>query len=287
MEQSGTKAVYRALDLILELGHHPTGASVSILAEHLAVPPSTVHRLLRALVERRFAVQDSATKRYALGTQIVSLANQAATGAKLAAVARPRLERLASMTRETIFLSMLDGEEIVYLDCILSTRSIQMWGAPGMRAPLHATSQGKVILAFLPEDKAQALISNIRYLPFTERTISDDRTLRRELSRIREQGFAINDEEHEDGVRSVSAPVFDSSDSPIGAVCVGMPAFRITLDDLRRRIAPAVVNTAKEISQRITGFGAEDGAYEAQRDRMKGVTELAIEDHASSRTDPK
>ena len=255
MGRSGAEAVFRTLDLISELGHYPTGASVSVLAERLGVPAPTVHRLLQALVGRRFAVQDPVSKRYALGSVIISLANRVSGSVRLVAVARPVLDDLCSATRETVFLSMFDGKNIVYLDCIISNRSIQMWGAPGMCGPVHATSQGKAILAFLPEANLERILATLELRPFTQRTITDKELLLRELRSVRERGFATSDEEHEEGVRSVAAPILDASGHSIAAVCVGVPAFRVSITELERRIAPAVLKAVGEISKLVQEYG--------------------------------
>jgi DNA-binding IclR family transcriptional regulator len=247
---AGTRSIHRVLDLITELGQHVSGASVSTLANGLGLPAPTVHRLLQVLVTTGFATKDPASKHYSLGPRLVSLAHQVDGGATLAAVARGELERLAEVTTETVFLSVLDGTEVRFLDCIASSHAVQMWSPPGSRRPLHATSQGKVILSFLSSESVDWLLSKCDLRPHTAATITDRARLLDELMRIRESGFALNDGEFEEDTRSVAAPILDSRRQAVGAVCVGVPSFRASVHKLRQDLAPLVVEAAERVSRK-------------------------------------
>jgi len=245
---TGTRAIYRVLDLITELGQHLSGASASTLAGRLDLPAPTVHRLLQVLVATGFATKEPASKHYSLGPRIVSLAHRVGGAVTLSDIARPELERLAATTTETVFLAALDGNEIVFLDCIRSSQAVQLWSPPGTRRPLHATSQGKAVLAFLPEISLEGLLSACDFASYTRHTITQRRDLSDELDRVRRDGFAVADREFDEDARSVAAPILDAEGHAIGTVCVGVPQFRASLQQLRGELAPVVVDAAERIS---------------------------------------
>jgi DNA-binding IclR family transcriptional regulator len=253
----GAQAATRVLELVIQVGAHADGARLTELASEVGLSEPTTHRLLRALVDMGFAQQDPATKRYMLGPRIPALASQMAGGEHLRVVARPVLERLQAETGETVFLAALDGDEVVIVDCIVTDATLRLGGRPGVRLPIHASSQGKAILAFRDEQDRERILSRLRFTRLTRNTIGSVADLRSDLERVREAGFAVNDQEREPGVRSVAAPICDHTGRAFGAVCVGAPATRWRMDRMIGKLAPAAVEAATEISRRAALGGPE------------------------------
>jgi DNA-binding IclR family transcriptional regulator len=247
----GPQSVHRVLAILSALGTRGPTASLSELADQVALPASTAFRLLNALVDTGFATQDPVTKRYSLGSAVTTLVSRFGNPYSLRMIARPCLEELRAKLGETVFVSILADHEIEYLDVLVSERSVRMVGVPGQLGPLHASSQGKAILANLPADRREQLIQRLELTPYTKNTIVDADQLRQELATVRQRGYSIGDQEHEDGVRAVSAPVFDLAGHPVAAVCVAAPSYRASLAKLRKVFAPEVITTAEEISRRV------------------------------------
>ena len=150
-----------------------------------------------------------------------------------------------------MFLSVREGLQLTYLDVVVSTQSVRMHGERGQQIPLHATSQGKVILAFLPPGVGERIIDQLDFPRYTESTVTSSVELHEAMYEIRREGYALNLEEREVGVRSVAAPVLDPEGNVVASVCVGGPSFRITEKDLRGRLADLVTATAEEISAEL------------------------------------
>lgn len=270
-ERLGPRAVVRALSILTALGASGASASISELAEEVGFPISTSYRLLQALVGTDYAVQDPVTKRYSLGPCALRLAEQAGDRGGLRTVARPILERLRAQASETVFLARRVGLEIEYVDVLTSDRSLRMVGEPGERGPIYATSQGKAILAFLPEEEREAIIERLTLRALTRYTITDKAALHEELAIVRVKGYATNDQQREIGTRSVGAPILNLAGYPIAATCLGAPTSRVGIPYLRKVIAPLVIEAASEISARL----AETGSHLALFSREVGDTNEA------------
>lgn len=255
-ERLGPRAVVRALTILTTLGAYGASASISDLVDVVGFPISTTYRLLQALVETEFAVQDPTTKRYSLGPNALLLGEQAGDRGGLKTVARPFLERLRAQAGETVFLSRRVGLEIEYIDVLTSDRSLRMVGEPGERGPVYATSQGKAILAFLPEEEREAILDRLTLDALTRYTITDKAALRHELALVRVEGYATNDQQREIGTRSVGAPILNLAGYPIAATCVGAPTSRSRSPYLRKVIAPLVIAAAADISARLAETGS-------------------------------
>jgi DNA-binding IclR family transcriptional regulator len=259
----GPQSVTRSLRLLLALAEMPDGARIVDLSERLDLPGPTVHRLLRAMLAEGFALQNPSTRRYEVGPSVVRLADISFPYEALRHHARPVLERLCADSGETVFLSVRNRDALFYVDTVMPAATVRMSGRPGAREPLHATSQGKVLLAFAPPERRNEILQFLRLDRVTSHTITDRAAFEDELTRVRADGFAVQDEEREEGIRAVSAPVLDPSGWPVAAVCVGAPAFRRSLGEIRGPIAGLVVAAAREVAARL--FGAEEGRVAAGR----------------------
>ena len=257
VELGGPKSVARSLRLLLALADLEGGARLADLSERLDLPVPTVHRLLQALIADGFALQDLGSRRYELGPSATRLADVSQAHEALRHRARPVLDRVMGACGETVFLTVRSGDQLQYVDTVMPSTTVRMVGRPGDRDMLHATSQGKVLLAFLPSARRDEIIGYLRLDRFTEHTITDREKFCAELERVRSEGFAIQDEEREIGIRAVAAPVLDPSSYPVAALCIGAPAFRVPRADLVRRLAPVAVEGAREIGARLYATAGE------------------------------
>lgn len=224
------QAVERVLDLLEVLAATEEDLRLSELHEQLGLPLGTVHRLLATLVERGYAVQDPETQRYGPGTQLLVLSATASNHSRfrLQRLARPMLQELMRDTGETANLVLLEGHELVYIDQALGTHLVTMFTVPGRRAPLYCTGAGKAILSGFSEAQLSAYLHVVPLTSLTPQTLAEPQLLRDELARARERGFAIDDEEREEGVRCVAAPVFNALGAAIGALSVSGPTVRLS-----------------------------------------------------------
>ncbi|MDQ7858002.1 MAG: IclR family transcriptional regulator [Armatimonadota bacterium] len=206
-------------------GAEPLG--LSELARRTGLPLATVHRLARAMTAEGFLRHDPTDRTYALGWRIPELSAAMLRAHAIRRVGHPVLLNLRNRTRESAQLAVLDGTHIVILDTEESYAFVREITTPGQRTPAHALSTGKVLMAHLPAAHLQALLRRGRRRAFTPKTITAADDLRREFARIRRQGFALADEEYEEGVIGIAAPIFDRWGRAVAAISVGGPRGRI------------------------------------------------------------
>jgi DNA-binding IclR family transcriptional regulator len=216
----------RALEILRLLSSEPE-MRVTDLARRLEVHKSTVFRLLSTLEEHGLVEQNPRTERYRLGYGLVRLAGAVVAELDLARASRPVLEELAVRTGETVNLAVLQADQVVNIDQIAAPNLVVNVNWVGKHTPLHATSNGKVLLAFLPEDERGRLLGR-SLARLTPRTITDPRILDKQLRRVLEDGYAFTLEELEVGLNAVAAPVRTANGRVQAAVSVAGPAYRVT-----------------------------------------------------------
>lgn len=246
MEIPGAQSAYRVLDILTEVSLNP-GSTAGEVAKATNLTTPTAHRLLRVLCDRGFAVQNDAGK-YVPGPQMRVLVGDSVDQATLDEIGRPLLAQLRDQTTETVFLSVREGLQLAYRMVLRSSHSVQMYGEVGQMVPLHATSQGKVTLAFLPPGVGDRIIDQLELPRYTPSTITTAAELHETMYDVRRDGYALNLEERELGVRSVAAPVMDPAGNVVAAVCVGGPIFRVSEEELRGKFAQLVCATAEAMS---------------------------------------
>jgi DNA-binding IclR family transcriptional regulator len=244
----GIRSVERAMAILRAFGHREPELGVTELSRRLDLHKSTVSRLLGTMEQGGLVERNPDTGRYRLGLELLALAGQVARHGDLRSLARPHLEILAAGAGETANLAVLhQGVALNVEQFVPGDRQIRDIGWVGRRTPLHATSTGKVLLAYLPVDERTALLANLSYVRYTERTITDPGCLVAELAAVAAQGFAIGAEELELGLNSVAAPVRDRSGLVTAAVSVSGPAYRVTPERL-----PALTRQVLVAAERIS-----------------------------------
>ncbi len=232
------------LDLLAGAGE----LGVTDVARRLEVHKSTASRLLGALEKWDLVEQVEGRGKYRLGVGLLRLAGSAAAGLDVVEQARPVCRRLAQETGFTANLAVLSGDQALYLDQVAGSSALQSYNWVGQRIPLHATSNGKVLLSEIDPATVHALVG--RPTAYTPNTIVDPAALDRALERVRTQGYAVAVDEFEDGLSAVAAPVRNAHGEVTASVSLSGPSFRLDHDRIAE-ISTLVVGAAQEISRRL------------------------------------
>lgn len=238
----------RALEILKLLGAEPE-MRVTDLARRLEVHKSTASRLLSTLEEHGLVEQNPTNERYRLGYGLVRLAGSVVAELDLARAARPVLEQLAARTSETVNLAILQGDQVINIDQIAAPHLVVNVNWVGKQTPLHCTSNGKVLLAYLAQEERSRLLSR-SLARFTPRTITDRLTLEKQLRRVVQDGYAFTLEELEVGLNAVAAPVHKTHGMVTAAVSVAGPSYRVTPHRLEE-LGGMVKEAGEAISQRM------------------------------------
>jgi DNA-binding IclR family transcriptional regulator len=243
------RAVERALDILLCFSRETPELTMTQVAEQVGMHRSTVHRLLATLEGKRFVRRDPVTSTYRLGIRLLQMAYLTLEHNDLRQLATPFLHRLCEQHQENIDLAVLDDTDVVFLDVIEGPQRVKLASAIGQRLPAFATASGKAILAFTPDEAVRRILE--RGMPqYTQHTIRSPEAFFEELRHVREQGFALDEQEYEEGINAVAAPILDLNNQPIAAAAVAGPAYRLTRERMIE-IGPLVLAAAQDISQEI------------------------------------
>jgi len=246
---------FQILDILAE-AEGELGASE--IAARVRLHKATTHRLLMALERQRYVERNPATVKFRLGWRLFELGTTAVSRLDLYALARPYVERLVEETGETAHLGVQRGDEIISLVVSESRRSLRSPSTVGRRSPLYCTSQGKAILAFLRDDHAAELIRKMRMTARTPHTLTRPSRLKKELARVRTRGYAVDDEEFEEGLRCIGAPVLNHSGEPVAAISIAGPAFRVGGERMSD-LVDAVTGAARQLSAAMGFHRARGG----------------------------
>jgi IclR family transcriptional regulator, KDG regulon repressor len=249
LPQPSTRAVDRALDILLCFSQKEPALTLTQIVERVGMHKSTVHRLLATLERKGFLRRDKANGSYRLGWALLELGFSVLEHSDLHRQATPYMQRLAAEYRETVDLGILDGTSVLYLQVIESPQRVKISSAPGQRLPVFCTATGKAFLAFLPNQQTQEILKSSRR-KYTEHTTTDLPEMLKQLRLIRERGFAISEQEYETGINAVAAPILDARQNPIAAMAIVGPTFRLTLERLLE-LGPSLRATTDAIAREI------------------------------------
>ena len=226
------------------------GTRLGSIAERAELPKSTVHRILKRLVERGYA-RAQGDGVYVLGPRILAMAGGMLDQLNAGPAGRAVLRALHADVGHTVHFAMLLGDEAVYVEKLVDPDlPYQTASRVGMRIPLHCTAIGKSLLAAMPPDEATGLLGRGRLTRRTEKTIVTLGAMREELVRVGERRFAIDDEENERNIRCVGSAVLDHRGRPAGAVSVSALTVELSYDDALE-LGPRVVAAAQALSQAL------------------------------------
>lgn len=247
----------KALAIVEALVDGPT-LGVSELSDRTGASKASVFRILATLERRGYVAKDPVSRKYRPGPRLLAIACGLVSGHDLVQGARPVLAALHAEFDETVNLGILSEGQVLYLDILESSHGLRMAARVGSRHPLHTTALGKAILAWLPADEARRLLPERRFERRTPRSVTAWPSLERQLAAFRKQGYAVDDEENEAGVRCVGAPILDVRGRPVASISVAGPASRLR-DATIRRIGRRLVDAASAIAERM-GYRAGGGA---------------------------
>jgi IclR family pca regulon transcriptional regulator len=223
---------------------HPA-LTLSEVAARAGLTRATARRLLLTLQELGYVAGNG--RHFSLTPRVLDIGYAYLSSLNVQQVAQPYLEALSERVEESVSVTVLDEADIIYVARVPTTRIMTITLALGSRLPAYCTSMGRVLLAELPPDALHAAVP-ARLEPRTEHTVRSRDELERALARVREQGWALVDQELELGLRSIAAPLRDASGAAVAAMNVSTHAGRTTVADLRENLVPALVATAREIS---------------------------------------
>lgn len=249
----GVQSVDRAIS-VLEVLARKGEARVTEVAAAIGVHKSTAFRLLSSLEERGLVEQDRDRGGYRLGLGILRLAGAVSARLDVNRHGRPVCERLARELGETVNVAVVQSHYAVNVDQVQGPAAISAHNWVGQLTPLHATSSGKVLLAHLPLANRRDLLAAAGLPRFTTATITSATTLDRQLSTVRERGYATTVEEYETGLNAIAAPIRSHHGQVVAAVSASGPAFRLTTERMAA-LAPTVVAGAAEISHLLGYLG--------------------------------
>ncbi|TVQ38046.1 MAG: MarR family transcriptional regulator [Geminicoccaceae bacterium] len=234
-DKSGqVQSLTRALALLEAVAESHDGLTLSDLAELTGLPPSTAHRLLTTLEATRFVRFEPSQGLWQVGIQAFVVGNAFVRTRDVTAIARPHMRRLRDECGETVNLYLEDAGEVVCMTQVESRQLMRAIARPGGRVRMHVSGAGKAILAHLDENRLRAILLQHGLKRYTAQSIDSPAKLRAELARIRERGYAIDDEENAVGLRCVAAPILDEHGLPVAAISLSGPTARLGDDDVRR-----------------------------------------------------
>lgn len=246
----GVQSVKRAIAILKSFSLEKPERAVGELSREMGLHKSTVSRLMATLEEGGLLSRNPETQRYRLGLELIGLGAQVVAHVDIREIARPLLRQLASDCQESVNLVVLDGGQVVNLEQFVApARQVKNIGRVGRRMWAHCTAAGKVLLAHLsPEELDRALAKELER--FTPYTITDPARLRRELSKARVQGYAIVQEELEEGLNAAAAPICNHAGKVTAAISVAGPAYRVTPERFPE-LVDQLLTTAEQISEQL------------------------------------
>ena len=253
------KTVLNTLCMLELLSQEGKPVRLSELARRLQISRSSAHRILQTLASRSFVAQDKVTRLYSLGLGAWFLGRNVLPERRLLDAAQPILEQINIDTGETVYLALLDGASVRYAYAILGTNPVKVYEEVGSLGPIHSSATGKAILAFLPSEVFNSILT-FPLTAFTPHTITSRDQLLQETETIRKRRYAIGNDEMHLGVGGVGAAILDQSGNSFAAIGISCPTSRITEDFLT-----SLGQTAKTAAADITRLFTHLASYQRER----------------------
>ncbi|EOI53019.1 IclR family transcriptional regulator [Enterococcus gilvus] len=253
MENKSEKKLYgsvllksaKILDALAEEG----GKTIQDLSKKTSITSSNLSKILETLIVIGYVIRDE-SKFYYLGTKFMEYNTQNIDAKRLLAISRPYLEELRSVLNETIHLSVLENNKIVYIDKLEpKNQGIYMTSRIGMARPLYSSGMGKAVLSTFNQAHLSEYLDGTELVQLAKNTITDRATLEKELIKISKQGFSIDDEEQEDDGYCVAVTI-ERNSKVIGAMSVSFPKFRFS-EEYRRKVVTELKDTKEKIEARL------------------------------------
>ena len=245
--ESPSVAVERALAMLEAVAQQPEGLSNAEISRKLQIPKSSASYILRTLETQNYVNRDPETGKYRVGLKILSLSRGALSGIDVREVALPIMRHLVEKTNLTCHLAILDGPDAVYIEKVEPTGFLRVDTWVGRRMKVHATSVGKALVAHVPQERLEKIISEAGMDKRTPKTITTLPRLLKELEKVRTQGYAVDDEENNMGARCVGAPVFNQQGMIEAAV--GLSG---TINQVNPHTMPRILEALKDAARHVS-----------------------------------
>jgi DNA-binding IclR family transcriptional regulator len=246
-------AIHRAVQVIELLAASHSGFSLAEVSRQTGIPKSSLFRILAALEQHSIVLQDHERKIFRLGMKLLDWGNAALEKIDLKTIVHPHLIRMAHETRESYYLTILDGFEVIIID---RADNPEMWSIVarlGARSPVHATASGQVLIADLPEETLHRIIGQSGMKKFTAKTITSELRLKKRLREIVRDGFSVADAEYKPDLCAISVPIYDHNGKVVAALMTGIQSERKKKEESIARIIRTLKKEAALISHAI-GF---------------------------------
>ncbi len=252
MSENGNSvpAVERALTMLELLAKSKSGISISEMSRKLSLPKSSIHLIMTTLERRGYLQKNPQSRKYQFGLKMFSLSRIAVENLEIRDEARPYLISLMKKTGLTVHMGVLEWGEVVIIEKIDTPSMIKVATWVGRRMDVNCTGVGKALLAFMTEEDLDNFIKMTKFTKHNQKSISSMNKLKKELERIREQGYSFDDEEDEIGLRCIGAPIYDSSQKVIAAISVAGTTSQIESSRVQV-IAKVVMETGRTISAQL------------------------------------
>jgi len=253
---SNVQSLERALTILNKLSEYPDGIQIARLSEQVGLTKSTVHRLLATLSSMNYVVKDEETDKYKLGLQVLFLSRNLLNNSNIVTIAKPYLERLSQEVNETVHLCIEDQGEVVYIDKIESNQTIRMYSRIGSRAPMYCTGVGKILLSDKDQDTLEKIASTIHFIPKTPNTITSKEEFLKEIERVKNQGYALDNAENEAVLMCIASPIYDHRGKIIASFSISGPNNRVTLDVINQTLVEKMKQYSIAISRNLGYTGS-------------------------------
>ncbi|WP_237143670.1 IclR family transcriptional regulator [Phyllobacterium zundukense] len=248
---SSVQVLDRSLNLLSIIADND-GSTLTDLADHSGMAPSTVHRLLTSLANHGMLTHDPESGDWTIGVRAFEIGNAFLRYRKLGTISRPFLKRLMDECGETANVAIEDEGDVVFISQIESHAPMRAFFRPGRRGPIHASGIGKAILSTWSDTDIGQTLSGKALTHFTDHTLDTLPALLKDIQQIRARGWSVDDEEHTLGMRCIAAPLFNEHGEAIAGISISGPAVRLPKDKLNV-LGPVIRRTADELTAAMGG----------------------------------
>jgi len=245
------QALERGLAVIRTFSREKPAQTLSDVARATGLTRAAARRFLLTLEELGYVSYNENDRRFSLRPTVLSLGYAYLSSLSFTDIAQPHMEAVVEQVHESCSAAVLDGAEIVYVARVPTKRIMAISLALGSRLPAHATSMGRVLLAYLPPAALEEVLHKIRFEPITPYTVTSCEKLRLILAEVKAQGYCLVDQELEEGLRSIAAPIFDRRGNVIAALNISTHVSRVSLEQLLQEFLPLLLQTVRRISQEL------------------------------------
>jgi len=246
--QDYIKSLEKAVNIICLLSQHGSPIKLENVVTMSGAKKTSCFRILQTLIRSGFVSKDQETKGYFIGPRMISIGLSALDSRGVRELALPFMKDLREKTGTTVNLAILSGPEVIFVERLQSAHIVETNLRVGSRLPVHLSSMGKAILAYLPEPELEATLRQIRFERKTEKTISSTKALKEELKEIRKKGFALNNEELEKGLFAIAAPLRNHAGVAVAAMNISFPLMRHSKEEAMKVFCPLVLDACRKVS---------------------------------------